>query len=54
MILSFGIICKGTIAQHITPQQLVLKVNEKKNTYLKATVSKVKEDNNLKETATTN
>ena len=46
--------CKGTIAQHIAPQrQMVRKVNEI-NTYLKATVSKVKEDNNLKETATTN
>ena len=44
----FGITCKGTIAQHNTPQQMV------QNTYLKATVSKVKEDNNLKETATTN
>ena len=43
----------GTIAQHITPQQMVQKVNEL-NTYLKATVSRVKEDNNLKETATTN
>ena len=32
---------------------MVQKVNEI-NTYLKATVSKVKEDNNLKETATTN
>ena len=50
---SFGITCKGTIVQHITPQQMVQKVNEI-NTYLKATVSKVKEDNNLKETATTN
>ena len=45
---SFGITCKGTIAQHITPQQMV------QNTYLKAAVSKVKEDNNLKVTATTN
>ena len=50
---SFGITCKKTFAQHITLQQLVQKMNEKK-TYLKATVSKVKEDNNLKETATTN
>ena len=52
---SFGITCRGTIAQHITPQQMVQKVNEL-NTYLKATVSKVKEDScsNLKETATTN
>ena len=32
---------------------MVQKVNEI-NIYLKATVSKVKEDNNLKETATTN
>ena len=51
---SFGITCKRTIAQHITPQQLVQKVNEEKNTYLKATVSKVKEDNNPKETTTIN
>ena len=51
---SFGITCTRTIAQHITPQQLVQKVNEEKNTYLKATVSKVKEDNNPKETATIN
>ena len=50
---SFGITCKGTIPQHFTPQQMVQKVNEI-NIYLKATVSKVKEDNNLKETATTN
>ena len=50
---SFGITCKGTIAQHISPQQMVQKVNEI-NTYLKATVSKVKENDYLKETATTN
>ena len=48
LYVSFGITCKGTIAQHNTPQQMV------QNTYLKATVSKVKEDNNLIETATTN
>ena len=50
---SFRISCKGTIAQHIRPQQMVQKLNGT-NIYLKATVSKVKEDNNLKETATTN
>ena len=50
---SFGITCSGTIAQHITLQQMVQKVTEL-NTHLKATVSKVKEDNNLKETATIN
>ena len=44
---SFGITCKGAIAQHITPQQMV------QNTNHKAAVSKVKEHNNLKETATT-
>ena len=33
---SFGITCKGTIAQHITPQQMV------QNTNLKAAVSKSK------------
>ena len=50
---SFGITCKGNIPQHFTPQQMVQKVNEI-NTELKATASKVKEDSNLKETATTN
>lgn len=44
---SFRITCKGTIAQDVTPQQMVQKVN-KINTYLQATLSKVKE------TATTN
>ena len=38
---SFGITCKGTLAQHISPQHMVQKVNEI-NTYLKATVSKSK------------
>ena len=49
---SFEITCSGTVAQDITPRQKVENVN-KINTYLKSTVSKVKEDNNLKETATT-
>ncbi|CAH3127906.1 unnamed protein product [Pocillopora meandrina] len=48
----FEITCSGTVSQNITPRQKVENVN-KINTYLKSTVSKVKEDNNLKETATT-
>ena len=44
---SYGITCKETASQHVTPQQLVQNV-KKINTYLRSTVSKVKEDNDLR------
>ena len=50
---SFGITCKGSVAQDITQRQKVENLI-KRNNYLKSIVSKVKEDNNLKEMATTN
>ena len=50
---TFGITCKASISQPITPEQVIQNLNTA-DEYIKATVMYVKETNNLKEDSTTN
>lgn len=50
---SFGIVCKGSTSQTITPEEVSQNV-EKVNDYIKSTVRNVKETNHLKEGSATN
>ena len=49
----FGITCKASTSQPITPEQVIQNLNTV-DEYIKATVMSVKERNNLKEDSTTN
>ena len=50
---TFGITCKASTSQPITPEQVIQNLNTV-DEYIKATVMIVKETNNLKEDSTTN
>ena len=50
---TFGITCKASTSQPITPEQVIQNLNIV-DKYIKATVMNVKERNNLKEDSTTN
>ena len=50
---SFGIVCKGSTSQTITPEEVSQNV-EKVNDYIKSTVRNVKNRNHLKERSATN
>ena len=50
---SFGIVCKGSTSQTITPEEVSQNV-EKVNDYIKSTVRNVKDRNHLKERSATN
>ena len=50
---TFGITCKDSTSQPITPEQVIQNLNTV-DEYIKATVMSVKERNNLKEDSTTN
>ena len=50
---TFGITCKASTSQSITPEQVIQNLN-RVDEYIKATVMNVKETNNLKEDSTTN
>ena len=50
---TFGITCKASTSQPITPEQVIENLNTV-DEYIKATVMNVKETNNLKEDSTTN
>ena len=50
---SFGIVCKGSTSQTITPEEVSQNV-EKVNDYIKSTVRNVEETNHLKEGSATN
>ena len=50
---TFGITCKASTSQPITPEQVIQNLN-RIDEYIKAAVMNVKETNNLKEDSTTN
>ena len=50
---TFGITCKASTSQLITPEQVIQNLNTV-DEYIKATAMNVKETNNLKEDSTTN
>ena len=50
---TFGITCKASTSQPITPEQVIQNLNTV-DEYIKATVMNFKETNNLKEDSTTN
>jgi len=50
---TFGITCKASTSQPITPEQVIQNLNTV-GEYIKATVMNVKETNNLKKDSTTN
>lgn len=50
---SFGITCKGTVAQQLSPHEVLQNV-VKVDRYIKSTVSQIKQDNNLKESSSMN